>query len=85
MRYPAGIAAAVATSKQVRVLGCQRNPTTVTALFANLLMRITDVLEAGIPIILGVSGQRLRLAGYRKDLATRGTDGVDDAVFFIAP
>ena len=48
-------------------------------------MRITDVLEAGVPIILGVSGQRLRLAGYRKDLATCGADGVDDTVFFIAP
>ena len=48
-------------------------------------MRITDVLEAGVPIILGVSGQRLRLAGYRKDLATRSADGVDDAVFFVAP
>ena len=48
-------------------------------------MRITDVLEVGIPIILGVSGQRLRFAGYCKYLATRRTDGVDDAVIFIAP
>ncbi len=48
-------------------------------------MRITDVLEVGVPIILGVSGQRLRLAGYRKDLATRSADGVDDTVFLIAP
>ena len=48
-------------------------------------MRITDVLEAGVPINLGVSSQRLRLAGYRKDLATRSADGVDDAVFFVAP
>ena len=48
-------------------------------------MRITNVLEAGIPIILGVSGQRLWLAGYRKDLSTRSADGVDDAVFYVAP
>jgi hypothetical protein len=48
-------------------------------------MRITDVLEGGVPISLGVSGQRLRLAGYRKDLTTRGADRVDDAVFVIAP
>jgi hypothetical protein len=48
-------------------------------------MRITDVLEVVVPISLGVSGQRLRLAGYRKDLTTRGADGVDDAVFSIAP
>ena len=48
-------------------------------------MWIANVLEVGIPLILGVSGQRLRLAGYRKNLTTRSADGVDDAVFSIAP
>ena len=48
-------------------------------------MWIANVLEVSAPLILGVSGQRLRFAGYCKDLTARSADGVDDAVFFIAP
>ena len=48
-------------------------------------MRISDVLEVGIPITLGVGGQRLRFTGYCKYLATGSADGIDDAVFCIAP
>lgn len=85
MRDPADITAAVTVRNQVRVPGCQRNPTTVTALLANLLMWIANVREVGVPLVLGVSGQRLRLAGYRKDITTRSADGVDDPIFPIAP
>ena len=48
-------------------------------------MRVTDVVEIEFPMLMGLIGEVLRLAGNRVHLATRSPDFVDYAGFKIAP
>ena len=59
-------------------------PASIRALAADLLVRIADVLEAGLPVILGIAGQRLRFARNCEDLAACFADRGDDSILLIA-
>ena len=48
-------------------------------------MRVADVVEIELPVLMRLIGEILRLAGNRVHLATRSPDFVDYAGFKIAP
>ena len=48
-------------------------------------MRVADVVEIELPVLMRLIGEILRLAGNRVHLATRSPDFVDYVGFKIAP
>ena len=48
-------------------------------------MGVTDVFEVEFPVLVGLVGQMLRLAGDGIYLPTRIADLFDDALVYIAP
>ena len=70
---------------QVTSVGIEREPATLAAGLRDLLVGITNVLKVEFPVLVGLIGQMLRLAGNGVDLTPRGADFLDDSLVPVAP
>jgi hypothetical protein len=70
---------------QIASIGIEREPSPLAAGSRNLLVWITNAIEIEIPVLIGLIGQVLRLAGDGVDLSSGGANFVDKSLVCVAP